>query len=405
MKIPPSLPTTIATGLTILSSTHAQFYGRTSPGGGFFNGNHARRDIATEKQDIRLADEVFLNAARIDIEKLGIELERSEYATMKERGSAYLEDGVSPIVENASFGASVDDPRVPVGFGEPLVKRNLDVIVGDTASSVLKDAVDIVHIATFESGWILIDSIGRLYDNDMPLPEEFNSLLSANPVKLVRIVCESCASSHREVFYRRDTTAPTNLLDIIRKDWTSASNTFNVDFSLYSTYEDAVSGQNAWQYCGGFNTEGQGFPGTCGPVGASEDQWINMELRNGQPDVAIFVQDAAAPAEVFYWGDWELGLEEFHIGSPTEAAEKGLCWHLPLSDSRRKCWLACRHSERTNDLGVLKLCLNMRYKGQVWKTKDFGEESEDFEGTGVDHKIKATHALGFDDDLPNLGTY
>jgi len=323
------------------------------------------------------------------------------------RGSAYLADGVTVIIGNESFGASHDDPRVPVGFGDPLAKRNMDIIVGDPTSSAVTDAVETVPIETFESGWILMDSIGRLYDGDMTSPDAFNSLLNANTVKLVRIVCESCNPLHREVYYRRITTIPAdfNLFDVIRKDWKSASNTLNVDFSLFSSYDDALSGENAWQYCGGFDVEGQGFPGTCGASTASQDQWINMEVKNGQPDVAIFVQDATAPADVFHWADWARELEVFHINSPTEAKEKGLCWHLPLSDSRRKCWLACKHSERTNDLGALKLCLNMRHKGQVWKTKTLADDSEVMDGIEVDHKIKDNHALGFDDDLPNLGTY
>jgi len=403
MKISASLLATAS----IISSVHGQFFGKTEQGS-FYSGNHANADISKEKRAIQLSSDEFKEYANTIVHELAVEHQSSIYNTWKERGSLFLEDGATPIVENENFGESSVDPRVPIGFGNPLVQRNFDIFVEDPVSPYVLEALnDDVPMESIKNGWILVESIGRLYNNNMQ-PDIFLSILEANRldsgVQLIRIVCESCVASHKEVFYRRISPVPTDMLDIIRKDWRSSGNGFGTDFKLYSTYNDAVGDTNAWTYCGGFDVKDEGFPGTCGPSAQVEDQWINMERRNGQPDVAIFVQDPTAPADVFVRASWEVELENHLVANPSEAKARGLCWHLPLIDSRRECWWACKYGESTNNLGALKLCLNLRHKGQVWKSKDFAIDSEAEEGLQQEQKIKLTHALGSDEGLPSLGT-
>jgi len=404
MKISSSLLITTA----IINSVHAQFFVKTEQGN-FYSGNHAIADIVEEKRAIRISSDKFKETAETIVSELVKKHETSEYNKWKERGSPFLEDGVTPIVGNENIGKSSVDPRVPVGFGNLLEQRNFDQFVEDPISPYVAEALDGLPLETFETGWILVQSIGDLHNSAIPwkTKQDFLNLLHPNPttMKLIRIVCNSCVASHKEIFYRRITIPPYDMLDIIGKNWRSSENTFGADFKLYSTYNDAVGDNNAWTSCGGFDVSNQGFPGTCGPTGPVENQWINIERRNGQPDVAIFVEDATASPDAFIRADWEIEFEEYLSTNPLDAKALGLCWHIPLMDTRRECWWACEYGERTNNLNALKLCLNLRHKGQVWKSRNFASDSESEEGVEAEGKIKLTHALGSDEGLPSLGTY
>jgi len=211
------------------------------------------------------------------------------------------------------------------------------------------------------------------------------------------------------MFYKRLTAVPSDMLDIIEHDWRSAGNQFNVDFKIYSTYNDAILDLNAWTTCGGandFDVDNHGFPGKCGPTSEVDGQYINMNLAaEGQADVAIYVQNATAPEELFSLPDWENELENYMTSNPDEAKKLGLCWNLPNRDSRRACWRACKNGEHSNNLGALKLCRNLKQKGQIWKSTEYAIASEVEEGEEHEKKIKLTHGLGNDEGLPNLGTY
>jgi len=390
----------------IVSSAHGHFFTKTEQGN-YYSGNHAIAEITEDKRAIRISSDEFKSVAKSIVSELVLEQETSKYNTWKERGSHVLEDGITPIDENKNFGKSSVDPRVPVGFGNLLEQRNFDVFVEDPGvSPFVFEALDGIPLESFETGWILVQGIGDLYNSNAVGGDElFNEHFMPNQVKLIRIVCESCVASHKEVFYRRLTNPPADMLDIIAKTWRSSGNIFGDDFKLYSTYNDAVEDTNAWTSCGGFDVSDQGFPGTCGPTTPVEDQWINMERRNGQPDVAIFVQNSTASSDAFIRSDWEVEFEEHLSTNPSNDKALGLCWHIPLMDTRRECWWACEYGERTNNLGALKLCLNLRHKGQVWKSRNFASDSESEEGIEEEGIIKFTHALGSDEGFPSLGTY
>merc|ERR1712129_93212 len=54
--------------------------------------------------------------------------------------------------------------------------------------------------------------------------------------------------------------------------WTLDMNELDVDFALYSSYEDALAGTNGWKYCN-YDHTNVGFPRDCGPHGWVGDQW------------------------------------------------------------------------------------------------------------------------------------
>ena len=100
---------------------------------------------------------------------------------------------------------------------------------------------------------------------------------------IVRRVCATCYPSHRDIYYQRKTALPTtdvHFLDLFMNNWVSAQNSLAAgDFELYSTYEDARAGANAWTYCN-YNDGGIGFPRDCGPTGYVPHQW-NSFTRGG----------------------------------------------------------------------------------------------------------------------------
>ncbi|KAL3823279.1 hypothetical protein ACHAXA_003427 [Cyclostephanos tholiformis] len=102
---------------------------------------------------------------------------------------------------------------------------------------------------------------------------------------IIRRICHSCTSPvHRDIYYKRITPLPppgTNItngevyfLDMFMNRWASYMNVLNVDFELYGSYEDALSGTNKWQYCNyDYFSHPVGFPRDCSPYVYTGDQW------------------------------------------------------------------------------------------------------------------------------------
>jgi len=108
---------------------------------------------------------------------------------------------------------------------------------------------------------------------------------------IVRRTCTSCRyDSHKDIYYKRLTALPPNvdetdgvyLLDMFMNNWSDRiANTLNVDFELYSSYEDAIAGTSRWTYCN-YNDPGIGLPRDCGPTGHVGNQW-NAYVRANPP--------------------------------------------------------------------------------------------------------------------------
>ena len=111
---------------------------------------------------------------------------------------------------------------------------------------------------------------------------DFRDLFIKSPNKIVYRHCQLCLESHRHIFYRRLTPLPDastfNFLDLFMNNWFSKNNTLNVDFKLYSTYDDAVADRNAWSYCN-YDDTGVGFPRDCGILEYTPCQW-NSYVRS-----------------------------------------------------------------------------------------------------------------------------
>jgi len=119
---------------------------------------------------------------------------------------------------------------------------------------------------------------------------------------IVRRICDSCSSDdHVDIYYKRISPLPenTNFLNVFLSDWNDKpKNTMHVDFELYSTYEDAIRGENKWMFCN-FSDGIVGFPRDCGPNGPVGHQW-NSYVRGGgtAKDHGFYVETRELSAEV-----------------------------------------------------------------------------------------------------------
>mmetsp|Transcript_6360 Transcript_6360/g.13915 ORF Transcript_6360/g.13915 Transcript_6360/m.13915 type:complete len:982 (+) Transcript_6360:190-3135(+) len=122
------------------------------------------------------------------------------------------------------------------------------------------------------------------------------SLNEANPI--IMRICPDCAETHKRIYYRRLTDIPDNfdlLHNILyyRSSSGQAGNIWNTDFTLHSTYEDAVSGDNPWKCRGDDNIFNYNAPfdGECSPTGARvQNQYSIFNWYPGpRPNVAYYV--------------------------------------------------------------------------------------------------------------------
>merc|ERR1711862_395448 len=74
--------------------------------------------------------------------------------------------------------------------------------------------------------------------------------LWANSNKVLLRRCKSCSSTHRYIYFKRhDDILPPNVdfLNDVKDHWYQYENNIaGVDFDLYSSYDDAIQGKDAW---------------------------------------------------------------------------------------------------------------------------------------------------------------
>ncbi|KAL3823285.1 hypothetical protein ACHAXA_003433, partial [Cyclostephanos tholiformis] len=115
---------------------------------------------------------------------------------------------------------------------------------------------------------------------------------------IIMRVCATCSYTHRKIFYRRNTLLPSdfNLLYNILYETNDGGgrNRWNIDFTLHSTYEDAVNGSNPWLCPGNVFNYGATFYGECSPTGVKvTDQFSRfLESWGQKTDVGYFVNKA-----------------------------------------------------------------------------------------------------------------
>ena len=146
--------------------------------------------------------------------------------------------------------------------------------------------------------WIPVAGSGALYHETTP-ESEFREIWKQSSNQILRRICPTCRPSHQNIYYRRfdrnGLPEDLDLLYVVTDYWhTTPSiqhNDFNSDFSLYSTYEDALMNVNHWTYCN-FNDRNVGFPRDCGPTGWVPSQWNSKTFNAPQRHVRFYVEKA-----------------------------------------------------------------------------------------------------------------
>ena len=160
-------------------------------------------------------------------------------------------------------------------------------VVGDHNCPSATDTF--LGLSGFEAGYDIDDTkwtfiVGEGFDDEEPVLDDriFKEMIEAQEVSIVRRVCPSCQSTHRDIYYRRFTEMPEDfdLRDTLMNNWFDTNNAFNVDFALYSTHLDAYLDRNRWTFCN-FNDGGIGFPRDCGPNGRVNNQWNSYARWGG----------------------------------------------------------------------------------------------------------------------------
>ena len=73
----------------------------------------------------------------------------------------------------------------------------------------------------------------------------FNHAFQMSYTGIIKRTCQSCTDSHKEVYYKRITKRKTfEPYYYMFNNWLSCDNELNVDFEMYSTYEDALQCTN-----------------------------------------------------------------------------------------------------------------------------------------------------------------
>lgn len=128
-----------------------------------------------------------------------------------------------------------------------------------------------------------IPELGRL---------SFRNVFESSSTRVIERVCASCVSTHQHAFLRRLTPVPNTLdlrLNLLYSNEQTVGMVWNVDFTIHSTLEDALSGANPW-ICpsDGYGYE-DGFPGNCGPEGPVMHQGALFGWWNARSDVAYYL--------------------------------------------------------------------------------------------------------------------
>jgi len=111
--------------------------------------------------------------------------------------------------------------------------------------------------------------------------------------------CASCIQTHRKIFYRRRTPVPEgfDLLDNIlyRKSSGDGANKWTEDFSLHSSYKDALDDVNPWKCPGDSFQYGYTFYGRCSPDGTRVSTARSLfHYQGDRNDVAYYTNKAEA---------------------------------------------------------------------------------------------------------------
>jgi hypothetical protein len=144
-----------------------------------------------------------------------------------------------------------------------------------------------------------INSIVVLNNNSIPkidLGQKKTDELFSSGLILKR-ECFDSNTDAKTIYYKRiiqqkpNLTIPHNfsIYNTVIKNWSQINNQNNIDFNLYSSWEDIIYDKNVWSYCDYDNNNiGIGFPGNCGPYKENLNQWNTLTALPGGKKKIIY---------------------------------------------------------------------------------------------------------------------
>ena len=149
--------------------------------------------------------------------------------------------------------------------------------VGKNLIIFLRDVTIIIMASVEESAWLPITGYGLWHIAGMRHGETIEETYIDNALHLlhesgngiVRMMCSDCEVGYEDVYYKRITAIPDDLMSTLMYDFKStAKNILNRDFKIFSSYEDALNNTNAWEVCEK-TTQIMAFPAQCKPNATS----------------------------------------------------------------------------------------------------------------------------------------
>ena len=150
-----------------------------------------------------------------------------------------------------------------------------------------------------ESGWLPITGYGLWHipgsRNGKGIEQTYidNALqaLYESGNGIVRIMCSDCEVGYQDVYYKRITAIPDDLMITLLYDFKSkAKNILNRDFKIFSSYEDALNNTNAWEVCEKPSRK-MAFPAQCKPNATSPTP---MKWHRAQSKTSLANRDNAS---------------------------------------------------------------------------------------------------------------
>jgi len=113
--------------------------------------------------------------------------------------------------------------------------------------------------------------------------------------------CTSCTvESHKEIVYKRltpwfpfqegiSTDTTIDIVNLFTNQWRNNNNVLHVDYELYSSVQDALTGTDEWEQADyNSNNHKYGFPRNSGPTGYVGNQWNSYAWSGGHADQSAF---------------------------------------------------------------------------------------------------------------------
>ena len=206
-------------------------------------------------------------------------------------------------------------PRIIRTFSQHAITKTLAYGWGNRGQEILhyRDTCSKYFVPLLQSGAYGSKTMAKVdFNQKIKLASPSNDGTNA----IMRRECRDCKYTHKIIYYKRLTPIPSSLsmFDMIKTNFVEgANNRMNIDFELYNSWADVVSGQNHWEK--GSNCEfvsNIGFPGECGPYSKTLWQW---EPKQKHVEWSLFNvdetnKDMLYPSKAVR--DAQIGCRELH---------------------------------------------------------------------------------------------